>query len=99
MPKGLVIKPVRSDDIFSRCQIDLINYQTLPDKNYKYILTYVNHFTNFCILSPLTSKRAEEVANALLPIFLTFGAPVILQSDNGRAFVNSVIIELSNSVA
>lgn len=86
---------MRSDDIFSRCQIDLINYQTLPDKDYKYILTYVNHFTKFCILSPLTSKRAEEVANALLPIFLTFGAPVILQSDNGREFVNSVIIELS----
>ena len=81
MPKGwLVIKPVRSGYIFSRGQIDLINYQTLPDKDYKYILTYVNHFTKFCILSPLTSKRAEEVANALPPIFLKFGARVILQS-------------------
>ncbi|KRZ85250.1 Thyroid adenoma-associated -like protein [Trichinella sp. T8] len=36
----------------------------------------------FCILSPLMLKRAEEVASKLLEIFLTFGAPSILQSDN-----------------
>ena len=93
--KGLVVKPVRSKTIFSRCQIDLINFQTLPDGEFKYILTFTNHFSKFCVLRPLTSKRAEEVANTLLPIFLTFGAPVILHSDNGREFVNAVISELS----
>ena len=30
----------------------------------------------------------------LIPIFLTFGAPIILQSDNGREFVNQVIFNL-----
>jgi len=30
----------------------------------------------------------------LLTIFLTFGAPKILQSDNGREFVNSIINEI-----
>ena len=77
-PKGLVVKPIRSHSFLSRCQIDLINFQSLPDEDYKYILTYVNHFTKFFILSPLRSKRAEEVAHTLLPVFLTFGAPVIL---------------------
>ncbi|KRX74235.1 KRAB-A domain-containing protein 2 [Trichinella sp. T6] len=48
----------------------------------------------FCILSPLKSKRAEEVASKLLEIFLTFGAPSILQSDNGREFSNAIIAEL-----
>ncbi|XP_063865374.1 KRAB-A domain-containing protein 2-like [Scylla paramamosain] len=94
-PKGLVVKPVRSHDIHSRCQIDLINFQTLPDGNFKYIMTYVNHFSKFCVLRPLTSKRAEEVAANLLDIFLTFGAPAILHSDNGREFVNAIITELS----
>ena len=94
-PKGLVVKPIRSHSFLSRCQIDLINFQSLPDGDYKYILTYVNHFTKFCVLSPLKSKRAEEVAQTLLPVFLTFGAPAVLQSDNGREFVNSVISELS----
>ncbi|XP_068205367.1 KRAB-A domain-containing protein 2-like [Palaemon carinicauda] len=93
--KGLVVKPVRSHHIFSRCQIDLINFQTLPDGDYKYIMTCVYHFIKFCVLCPLTTKRAEEVAAYLLDIFLTFGAPDILQSDNGREFVNAVIAELS----
>ena len=47
------------------------------------------------MLSPLKSKRAEEVAQTLLPVFLTFGTPSVLQSDSGREFVNSVISELS----
>ncbi|KRY13659.1 Thyroid adenoma-associated -like protein [Trichinella patagoniensis] len=46
----------------------------------------------FCILSPLKSKRAEEVASKLLEIFLTFGAPSILQSDNGREFLHCICI-------
>ncbi|KAL8589382.1 hypothetical protein ACOMHN_021534 [Nucella lapillus] len=58
-------------------------------------MTYFNHFTKFCILRPLTSKRAEEVAVNLLYIFLLFCAPAILQSDNGREFVNALIAELS----
>ncbi|XP_068234227.1 KRAB-A domain-containing protein 2-like [Palaemon carinicauda] len=57
--------------------------------------TFVNHFSKFCVLRTLTTKRAEEVAANLLDIFLTFGAPAILQSDNGREFVNAVIAELS----
>lgn len=32
----------------------------------------------------------------MLDIFLTFGAPVILQSDNGREFVNQIITELAS---
>ncbi|XP_068235771.1 KRAB-A domain-containing protein 2-like [Palaemon carinicauda] len=93
--KGLVVKPVRSETIFSRCQIDSFNFQTLPDGEFKYILTFINHFSKFCVLRPHASKRAEEVANTLLPIFLTFGAPVIRVQDNGREFVNVVVSELS----
>ncbi|KRX11949.1 SCAN domain-containing protein 3 [Trichinella nelsoni] len=48
----------------------------------------------FCILSPLKSKRAEEVALKLLEIFLTFGASSILQSDDGREFSSAIIAEL-----
>jgi len=64
----------------SRCQIDLIDTQAQPDGNYKFILVYQDHLTKF----------AKEVAYVLLDIFTTFGAPVILQSDNGREFTNKV---------
>ncbi|KRZ48968.1 KRAB-A domain-containing protein 2 [Trichinella nativa] len=94
LPKSLVVKPLVSTNLMSRAQVDLINFQTMPDGDFKYIMTYLNHFTKFCILSPLMLKRAEEVASKLLKIFLTFGAPSILQSDNGQEFSYVIIAEL-----
>ncbi|KAL4141348.1 hypothetical protein QTP88_004003 [Uroleucon formosanum] len=92
--RKLVIKPIMSKDFNERGQIDLVDFQSLPDGKYKWILNYQDHHTKFISLLPLESKRAVEVASNLLIIFLTFGAPKILQSDNGRKFVNSIINEI-----
>jgi transposase InsO family protein len=68
--------------------------QSLPDKDFKWILNYQDHFTKFSILRSLKSKKAEETAKELLDIFLQFGAPSILQSDNGREFTATIIKEV-----
>lgn len=94
--RGLVSKPILHSEMNSRCQVDLIDFQTQPDGNYKFIMVYQDHLTKFVLLRALTSKRAEEVAHHLNDIFLTIGAPCILQSDNGREFVNNVISELAS---
>ncbi|CAF3516224.1 unnamed protein product [Rotaria socialis] len=91
----LVVRPIISNDFHSRGQVDLIDMQSSPDGKFKFILNYQDHFTKFCILRPLKSKTAAEVAYNLLDIFTTFGAPAILQSDNGREFVAKVIEELA----
>ncbi|XP_022907046.2 KRAB-A domain-containing protein 2-like [Onthophagus taurus] len=57
-------------------------------------MVYQDHLTKFVLLKALKTKRAEEVAYYLFDIYTTFGAPVILHSDNGREFVNSVLTEL-----
>ncbi|GFY25527.1 KRAB-A domain-containing protein 2 [Trichonephila clavipes] len=46
-----------------------------------------------CKLRPLKTKRGE-VAYHVLSIFLTFGAPTLLQSNNGREFSNQVIPQI-----
>ena len=94
--KGLVSKPILHTEMNSRCQVDLIDFQTQPDGKFKFILVYQDHLTKFVLLRPLETKRAEEVAYHLNDIFLTFGAPCILQSDNGREFVNRVILEVTS---
>ncbi|XP_008181050.1 KRAB-A domain-containing protein 2-like [Acyrthosiphon pisum] len=94
--KGLVVRPILSSEINSRCQVDLTDMQAQPDKNFKFILVYQDHLTKFVLLRPLTHKRAENVACVLLDIFTTFGAPSILHSDNGREFVNTIISDLCN---
>ncbi|XP_072384043.1 KRAB-A domain-containing protein 2-like [Diabrotica undecimpunctata] len=92
--KGVVVKPIVSTSWNSRGQVDLIDFQSSPDGEYKWLLNYQDHFTKFIHLRPLKSKCATEVAQELLKLFLEFGAPCILQSDNGREFVNSIIREL-----
>jgi hypothetical protein len=42
----------------------------------------------------MENKKPATVASKLLPLFLQQGAPMILQSDNGREFVAKVIEEL-----
>ena len=85
---------IRSKDFGSRAQVDLINMQSMTKAQHKWIMVYQDHLTKYCVLRPLTSKRAAEVAFQLMDIFLLLGAPQILQSDNGSKFTASVITEL-----
>lgn len=94
--RGVVVKPIISDEQNSRCQVDLIDYQAKPDGNYKFVLVYQDHLTKFVILRPLERKTGEAVAEKLVEIFSIFDAPKLLQSDNGREFVNSIISALIN---
>jgi hypothetical protein len=92
----LVIKPVRSSDFSSRGQVDLIDYQLVSDSGYKWVLHYQYHFTKFSSLRSLKSKTAAEVAYSLLDICIILGAPMNLESDNGREFTVNIITELKS---
>ncbi|XP_073966897.1 SCAN domain-containing protein 3-like [Choristoneura fumiferana] len=92
--KGIVTKPIISKDFNSRGQVDLIDFQSAADGKYKWLMNYQDHATKFLHLRPLASKKAAEVAFELLKIFLEFGAPLILQSDNGKEFTAHVIEEI-----
>lgn len=88
--KGMVVKPLVSNHMNSRCQIDLIDLQTRPDGEFKFILVYQDHLTKYLRLRALKRKTAKEVAYNLLDIFADLGAPCVLHSDNGREFANQV---------
>ena len=94
--KGLVVKPMVFKEMNYRAQVDMIDMQSQPDGDYKWILVYQDHLTKFVQIRPTKSKQATEVAYNLLDTFCTFGAPSVLQSDNGREFSNSVIEELKD---
>lgn len=80
----------------TRGQVDLVDFQSIPDGDFKWILNHQDYATKYVEIRPLTSMRAVEVAQELLKIFLQFGCPSILQSDNGSEFVNSTITEVIN---
>ncbi|CAF4624581.1 unnamed protein product, partial [Didymodactylos carnosus] len=58
----LVVQPVISHDFNARGQVDLIDMQSCPDGPFKFILNYQDHFTKFCVLRPMKTKTAAEVA-------------------------------------
>ena len=93
--KGLVIKPMIFSEMNSRAQVDLIDMQSQPDGDLKWILVYQDHLKKFVQLRPVPTERAPKIAYQLLDIFRIFGTPSILQSDDGIEFVNSVVSELS----
>ncbi len=88
------IKTIKSEEFMDRWQIDLIDYRTLPDGEYSWICNVQVHFTKFCWLKPLKEKSAVGVANVLNELFGIYGAPLILQSDNGREFRNHLLSDL-----
>uniref|UniRef100_A0A914PYY8 Integrase catalytic domain-containing protein n=1 Tax=Panagrolaimus davidi TaxID=227884 RepID=A0A914PYY8_9BILA len=89
--KGITVKPIISVDFNKRCQMDLIDLQSKPDGEFKFILNYQDHFTKYCLLRPLKAKTADAVAQQLKFIISDFGPPDELQTDNGREFKNSTI--------
>lgn len=94
--KGFVSEPIIHSAMNDQGQVDLIDMQSIADREYRFIMIYQDHLTKFVLLRALRTKSAEEVAHHLMDIFLTFGAPCILHSNNGKEFVNSVIKELSS---
>ena len=58
----------------------------------------MNHFTKFHVLFPMNLKQAKEVFVGLKArVFSVFDLPYILHSDNGREFVNNIIVDTIES--
>ena len=90
-----MIKAITFTEMNSRAQADIINMQSQPDRDLKWIILYQDHLTKFVPFRPVKSKRAPEIACQLRDIFSILAVPSILQSDNGREFVDSVTTKLS----
>jgi transposase InsO family protein len=78
--------------------LNIDSITALPeDTQFKYtcILTVVDKFTRWVELYPMQTTSAAEVARCLIVHIGRYGAPKLLQSDQGSEFVNDVIAELA----
>lgn len=74
-----------------RWQVDIVDWQSSADGDFKWIMVVQGHLTKFIWLRALKTKEADEVAKHLVDIMLTFRAPSILQADNGSEFRNQTL--------
>ncbi|KAL0490195.1 hypothetical protein AKO1_006542 [Acrasis kona] len=70
--------------------IDLMHLNE-SKKGYSKLLVMVDKFSRFVWLKPILTKTKEEVSDAILNVFLTFGFPSTIKSDNGKEFLNSAL--------
>ncbi|XP_049702878.2 KRAB-A domain-containing protein 2-like [Helicoverpa armigera] len=97
LPKKVTVtKPIASGYFNIRGQVELMDFQSCPDGEYKWLLNYQDNATQFVSLRPLTTDNAQEVAMELMKIFMIFGPPYILQSDKRREFTTEIIAKITS---
>lgn len=76
------------DDLW---QADLIEFQDLAKENkgFRYALIVIDCFSKFVWSSPLKSKSADDVTNAMSNILQGDRKPNLLQTDKGKEFYNA----------
>jgi hypothetical protein len=84
-------KPILSRGFGTRGQVDLVDFQSMPIGDFKFLMNYIDHGIKFLFSIPLKRKQASCIAVALLKIFTFIGPPMILQSDNGKEFSSAAM--------
>ncbi|KAL9181125.1 hypothetical protein ACHAXT_009930 [Thalassiosira profunda] len=79
-------QPIITRGFNTRGQMDLIDMQSMPDGNFKYIFVYQCHGSKLTFLESIVTKEIKVVAYVLFVVFTLIGPPAILQADNGREF-------------
>ena len=64
----------------------------------KKILTVTDEMSKMLFIIPVRNEKAQITADALLKLFLTYGIPNKIHSDNGKAFCNKVVEKLLESL-
>jgi hypothetical protein len=77
------LQPIITHGFGLQGQIDLIDFQSMPDGLFRFLLNFIDHGVKFLFSIPIVvHKTASSIAIALLQIFTMIGPPMILQSDN-----------------
>ena len=88
------LKPVTSNKVWDRVQIDLMSMVDIPvevdGKIYQWVLSCIDVFSRYLVLKPLYSKDTAVVSEQLVCIFADLGVPSIIQSDRGTEFLGYV---------
>lgn len=74
--------------------IDLLEMTSPTREGHKYILVLIDQFSGFVILRAVSTKTALEVGREMYNIFLEWGFPAAVKSDNGKEFCNEAVKEL-----
>ena len=86
---------VKAGEPFETIALDIMGPLPSTSNNNKYILVIGDYFTKWLEIIPLPNITAQTVAVALVErIFVRFGAPEKIHSDQGSQFCSQLFLEL-----
>lgn len=97
-PAGLLSGRPEVTQPWEMLSIDVVGPLPKSSSGYIYILSIQDYFSKFCLFLPMRNQSAKTISRLLEEhIFLLFGVPRILISDNGRNFTGSEFRNLLKS--
>ena len=84
------LHPITVDSPWYRVGIDLIGPLPRTAAGNAYIITCSDYFTKWPEAEAIPDKSAECVSQCLFRVICRHGSPSIIQSDQGREFVNNI---------
>ena len=85
------------DDIWSLDILNLKDYGSENNKNYRYILVIIDNFSKFGWTVPLKYKNAQTIKDSFEKILLgSKRKPKLIDSDRGREFYNNIFQDFLN---
>ena len=91
-------EPVETVRPFQKIYIDFLGKYTRSRRGKAYIFLVVDHFTKFCFIKSMEEATASNVINFLVnEVFLKFGTPQTIHSDNGKQFTSKEFQNLVNT--
>ena len=89
-------QPILTRGFGTRGQVDLIDFQSMPDGPFTFLMNYQDHGVKLLLSKAIIRKTAICVAWGLVEFFTLIGPPSILQADNGREFNGAAEISKSD---
>ena len=89
------LKNVVAMQPMSQVSIDLAGPLTPTFDGYVYIMVITDVCTKYIIIRPLKTKESTSIARELIKVFGDYSFPLVVQSDHGAEFENSVLQAIS----
>ena len=87
-----------SDENWSSDLLDMNDYGPKNNRGYRYILFVIDKFSKFGWTLPLKNKYAQSITDAFSEIIRsTNRKPNLLETDDGKEYVNKFFKELLNN--
>ena len=89
--KNQTVTHIESTRPKERFVIDVVYLNDFISTTHRYLITMVDHFSKYGWAKIAKDKTANTILRTLKQFFTYHGCPEVLQSDNGKEFVNDTI--------